>query len=265
MTSPTSTGSRRHSIRPASILARSSVSLMSAVSRSPSSMMIPRLSATWRIARSRFGSPVGTAGKTTSSSRRRMSLEKPTTEVSGVRSSWLTLDRKALFVADASSATTRAAWASSIATARAAVRSTTRRSRAAFWDSTSPYSRAFSMAAAIRLPTVYSSGPSPGRTSRPDARLSTASTPTRPSLGHQGGPEERGDLHHPGEGPVALVGILVDMAEEERPVGLVELDQVRGRQVERQAQVGDRGGHLGAATDRPAVGQHVRAPCRPAG
>ena len=105
-----------------------------------------------------------------------------------MRSSWLTLDRKALLVADASSATTRAAWASSIATARAAVRSTTRRSRASFWDSTSPYSRAFSMAAAIRLPTVYSSGPSPGRTSRPDARLSTASTPTVRPLATSGVP-----------------------------------------------------------------------------
>jgi hypothetical protein len=41
-------------------------------------------------------------------------------------------------------------------------------------------------------------------------------------------------------------------------VGLVELDQVGGRQVERQAQVGDRGGHLRAAPDRPAVGQHVQ-------
>ena len=158
-----------------------------------------------------------------------MSREKPTTEVSGVRSSWLTLDRKALLVADASSATTRAAWASSIATARAAVRSTTRRSRASFWDSTSPYSRAFSMAAAIRLPTVYSSGPSPGRTSRPERAVVDREHADGPALGHQRGPEERGDLHHPGERPVALVGILVDVAEEERPIGLVELDQVRGR------------------------------------
>ena len=44
MTSPTATLSRRHSIRPASILARSRVSLISAVSRSPSSTMIPRFS-----------------------------------------------------------------------------------------------------------------------------------------------------------------------------------------------------------------------------
>jgi hypothetical protein len=66
-------------------------------------------------------------------------------------------------LAEAASAATRAACASSIADARAAVRSTTRRSSASFWASTSSYSRAFSTAAAIRLPTVYSSGPSPGR------------------------------------------------------------------------------------------------------
>ena len=154
MTSAMATVSRRHSIRPASILARSSVSLISAVSRSPSSTMIPRFSEIWRIARSRFASPGSTAGKTTSSSRRRISLEKPTIEVSGVRSSWLTFERNEPLASDAASAAIRAACASSIAVARAAVRSTTRCSRTAFWLSTSAYRRAFTTPAAMRLPIV---------------------------------------------------------------------------------------------------------------
>ncbi len=66
-----------------------------------------------------------------------MSLEKPTIEVSGVRSSWLTFERKDPLASDAASAAIRAACASSMAVARAAVRSTTRCSRTAFWLSTS--------------------------------------------------------------------------------------------------------------------------------
>ena len=258
MTSPTSTGSRRHSIRPASILARSSVSLMSAVSRSPSSMMIPRLSATWRIARSRFGSPVGTAGKTTSSSRRRMSLREAHDRG----------QRRAQLMADARQ--------------EGALRG--RRllghdpGRLGLLDRDGKGCRAlddpplegvllgFDLAVQPRVLDGGRDQAADGVQQRPVAGAHVATRRAvvdrehadGPALGHQGGPEERGDLHHPGEGPVALVGILVDMAEEERPVGLVELDQVRGRQVERQAQVGDRGGHLGAATDRPAVGQHVQ-------
>ena len=49
---------------------------------------------TWRIARSTLGSSDATIGKTTSDRRFEMSFEKPTTDVSGVRSSWLTFDRK---------------------------------------------------------------------------------------------------------------------------------------------------------------------------
>ena len=67
---------------------------MRPVSRSPSATMIPRVSPTWRTARSTFGSSRGTTGNTTSSRRLRLSFANPTTDVSGVRSSWLTLDEE---------------------------------------------------------------------------------------------------------------------------------------------------------------------------
>ncbi len=158
---------------------------MSVVSRFPSSTMIARFSVTWRIARSTLGSSVTTVGKTTSDSRREMSFEKPTTEVSGVRSSWLTLDRKWLLATVAASAAARAST-------RSAVRSATRRSSALRSSASSPNSRALSMPAAMRLPTVYSSGPSPGWTSRPVRPLSTARIPTVRPLVTSGVP--RNDL-----------------------------------------------------------------------
>ena len=69
--------------------------------------MIPRLSPTWRTARSTFGSSRATTGNTTSSSRLRLSLAKPTTDVSGVRSSCETLARNRLFASFAVSAAAR--------------------------------------------------------------------------------------------------------------------------------------------------------------
>ena len=78
---------------------------MSVVRRSPSSTMISRFSLTWRIARVELRVVrLGTRGKMTSSRRFEMSFEKPTTEVSGVRSSWLTFDRKVLLLSVAASA-----------------------------------------------------------------------------------------------------------------------------------------------------------------
>ena len=118
---------------------------MSVVRRSPSSTMIARFSrdlahrpVDLRIAR-RDGreDDVATAAC-------EMSFENPTTEVSGVRSSWLTFDRNVLLAAVAASAAARAST-------RSAVRSATRRSRA-LARSSSANSRAFSTPAAMRLP-----------------------------------------------------------------------------------------------------------------
>ena len=66
-----------------------------------------------------------------------MIFEKPTTDVSGVRSSWLTLVRNALLVWLAVSATARAACASAVARASSSVRSSTRRSSSRLWASIS--------------------------------------------------------------------------------------------------------------------------------
>ena len=111
--SATVTASMCHSSLPASILARSSTSSMSLVSRSPSLTTTFRLSSTCWIVWATLRSPVGTSGKMRSSSRFLMILAKPSTEVSGVRSSWLTVERNALLAASASSATARAFCASS--------------------------------------------------------------------------------------------------------------------------------------------------------
>ena len=103
-----------------------------AVRRSPSAAMIPRFCAIWPTARSTFGSAAAgdaaIAGTRTSSNRFRTSFVNPTTEVSGVRSSWLTFARNVDFVALAVSAAARAAIASSVASASWAVRRATRAS-----------------------------------------------------------------------------------------------------------------------------------------
>ena len=183
-TSATSTGSSRNSILPASIFSRSRTSLTSAVRRSPSAAMISRFSPTWRTARSSFGSASAPsraatrAGRTTSSIRFRTIFVKPTIEVSGVRSSWLTFARNWLLVALAASAVARAACASWVTSASCAVRVATRASSSRFASSTWAYRRALSTASARRLPTVNSNGPIERSTSRPERRLSTASTPT---------------------------------------------------------------------------------------
>ena len=142
--------------------------------------MIPRFSPIWRTARSSFGSeaaPPGrpaSAGETTSSNRFRTSLVNPTTEVNGVRSSWLTLARNVDFVALALSAAARAAIASSVASASWAVRVATRASSSRLASSIEAYRRAFATAAATSDPTVKRSGPIERSSSRPDRRLSTA-------------------------------------------------------------------------------------------
>ncbi len=86
---------------------------MSLVSRSPSLTTTFRLSCTCAMVCCTFLSSLWTSGKMRSSSRLRMILAKPSTEVSGVRSSWLTVDRNALLAASASSAAARARSASS--------------------------------------------------------------------------------------------------------------------------------------------------------
>ena len=102
-----------HSSLPASILARSSTSSISLVSRSPSLTTTFRLSSTCWMVDTTFWSSFGTSGKMRSSRRFLMILAKPSTEVSGVRSSWLTVERNALLAASASSAMARACCASS--------------------------------------------------------------------------------------------------------------------------------------------------------
>ena len=67
--------------------------------------------------------------------------------------------------------------------------------------------------------------------------------------------EERGHLHQLGERPVAFVRILVDVAEQQRAVGAVELNEVGGAEVEGQAQRGHGGRHLRAAADRAPTGE----------
>ena len=86
---------------------------MSVVSRSPSATMISTLVRTWSTARCARGSSCGTSGNTRSSRRFRMILAKPTTDVSGVRSSWLTLVRKALLASFAATAASFACCISS--------------------------------------------------------------------------------------------------------------------------------------------------------
>ena len=113
MTSPADTASMCHSSLPASILARSSTSSISLVSRSPSLTTTLRLSCTCAMVCCTFLSSLWTSGKMRSSSRFLMILAKPSTEVSGVRSSWLTVERNALLAASASSAAARARSASS--------------------------------------------------------------------------------------------------------------------------------------------------------
>ena len=178
---------------------------MRPVRRSPSSTMIPRLSPTWRTARSTFGSSRTTTGNTTSSSRLRLSLAKPTTDVSGVRSSCDTLARKRLLASFASSAAARASWASVIAASRSAVRSATRASRARFWASSSARSRADSRPPASSEPTVYSSGPSSGSSGRPSRASVTSSTPTTRPWVTSGVPDEPGRAQGRGEAGVGLV------------------------------------------------------------
>ena len=176
-----------------------------------------------------------------------------------MRSSWLTLDRKALFVRS-TRPRPRPGPPGPPRSRRRGLPSARRpaRSRAAFWHLDLGVQPRVLDGGRDQAADRVQQRPVAGRARRDrTARLSTARTPTVRPLADQRRPEERGDLEQPGERPVALVGILVDVAEEERPVGLVELDQVRARQVERQAQLGDRGGHLGAAADRPAVGQDV--------
>ena len=111
------------------------------------------------------------------------------------------------------------------------------------------------MPAAIRLPTVYSSGPSPGSTSRPVRRLSTARTPIVRPLVTSGVPRNELTSSRRGKGAVALVRIVVDVAEQERPVRAGELRQQGIGQVDGDLELGDRGGHLRAAADRPAMRQ----------
>ena len=98
---------------PASIFARSSTSSMSLVRRSPSLTTMPRFSMTWRLACCTLRSSSGIIGNNRSSRRRRMIFAKPRTEVSGVRSSWLTVERNELLAASACSAAARAWPASS--------------------------------------------------------------------------------------------------------------------------------------------------------
>ena len=113
MMSAIATVSMCHSSLPASILARSSTSSINFVSRSPSLTTTSRFSPIcWTVCLTRRSSVVS-SGKIRSSSRFLMILAKPSTEVSGVRSSWLTVERKAPLAASASSAAARACLVSS--------------------------------------------------------------------------------------------------------------------------------------------------------
>ena len=196
-------------------------------------------------------------GSTTSSSRRRTSFVKPTTEVSGVRSSWLTLARKvALRRARASSAAARAAWASSVASASWAVRSRDARLELAVL--------VLDLAVQPRVLDGRREQGADGVEQRPDrplappartSRLSTARTPTVRPLVTSGVPRNEVTSSARAKVRLRLVGILVDVAEDERPVGEGELDEVRARLVERQPDRRDeRRGVSGLPPiDRPSV------------
>ena len=170
-------------------------------------------------------------------------------------------------VADAASAATRAAWASSIAqrgrpsARRPAARappSAPRPRRTAARSRSPP---------AIRLPTVYSSGPSPGRTSRPETPVVDRQDADRPALRHERRAEERGDLQQPRRtpgcarpGPGRRRGTAAA-----RPPGAswTSCDDARRRAAARAPRPAR--GHLGAAADRSAVAQDAARPRRPAG
>jgi hypothetical protein len=92
------TGAIFHSMRPASIFEMSSTSLMSAVSRSPSETMMSMFPEICSAAFRAFRSPSGTVGKIDCSSLFFVILAKPSTDVSGVRSSCETVAMKSVFM-----------------------------------------------------------------------------------------------------------------------------------------------------------------------
>ena len=223
---------------------------MSAVSRSPSSTMIPRFSDTCRIARSTWGRR---------RDRREDDLVEPPPDE--LREADDRCQRRSQLVADIRQERAlgggrrlgrAAARASSIAAARAAVRSATRRS-SALASALRPRHRAgrSRRPAAMRLPTVYSSGPSPGCTSRPVRRLSTARTPIVRPLVTSGVPRNEVTSEQPGEGAVALVRVLVDVAEDQRPVG------------QWQSWTSWDVAEVEPQRDRPTCGRHLRRCRRP--
>ena len=99
------TGFMSHSQRPDSILAMSSTSSTSSVSRSPSATMMSRFSRICPAPRATRASPGGRAGATSSRNLRRMILANPSTDVSGVRSSWETVEMNSVFIRSTSFST----------------------------------------------------------------------------------------------------------------------------------------------------------------
>ena len=69
--------------------------------------------------------------------------------------------------------------------------------------------------------------------------------------------EERGHAERGSERAVALVRILVGIAEEHRPVGAVEHRQLRPRMVELQLELRHHLRHLGRGADAAAAAQHA--------
>ena len=160
---------------------------------------------------------------------------KPTTEVSGVRSSWLTFARNWLFVALAASAVARAAWASSVASASWAVRGATRASSSRFWSSISRVQpgvldgRREEVADGEEQRAHRPLDLPPGEpvvdredADRPALRLRAACRGTSVTSSARA------------KARLGSYGIVVDVAEHERPVGQGQLDERRALLVERQ-------------------------------
>ena len=262
-TSPTSTRSWRYSILPASIFSRSSTSLINAESRSPSATTISRLSPTWRTARSRRGSSgaaavsraPASAGSTTSSSRSPDDLREA--DDRGQRRPQLVTD-----------------VGEELALRRA--HRLGRRPRrlgllGRLGQLGGPPRDARLELAVLVLDLAVQPGVldgrreevADGREQRPDRPLDVPprepvvdrEDPDRPALRLERRAEERGHVERPGEDPVGLVGVVLDVAEDERPVGQGELDERRIDLVERQPDRRDERLRVRSAADAPAVGE----------
>ena len=186
-----------------------------------------------------------------------MSRENPTTDVSGVRSSWLTLERNALHR-----------------------RALFRRGpgRLSLLDRDGESGRALRDPMLERVLLGLDLGVEPGvvdgrrheAPNRIQERSVTRSDVAagrpvvdredahRPALGDQRRPDEGGHLHQLGKHAVAFIRIVVDVAEHQRAIGVEELHQVRRHQVEGQLELRHRGRHLGGPADGATARQDPR-------